>query len=106
MQFVMLLKGKCGGGLVFVVTASVMVGDARLVFREGRSHQFSFSFFLLRSKRNTNVFFSSGLTEVVMNLRLLLAASRSEKETSSINGSGLYLVSLSLWFFWGSGLRE
>ena len=34
MQSVMLLKRKCGGGgLVFVVTASVMGGDARHVFR-------------------------------------------------------------------------
>ena len=49
-QFVMLLKGKCRR-LVFVVTASVMVGDARRVFRGLAPTTLSFSFFLFLEAR-------------------------------------------------------
>ena len=56
MQFVILLKGKCGR-LVFVVNASVMVGDMRRVFRGLAPTTLSFFFSFLGSKRHTIVVF-------------------------------------------------
>ena len=61
---------------MFVVVTSVIADDARRVFREGRSHHFSFFFFLEASAIRTVL---SVLTELVTSLRFQVAASRSEK---------------------------